>query len=150
MFVPKPKVIYKAVKKQDFFQDGKPANPRANLIDLTGKAGWSLKDSRVRERIVSKYKNLEIRRRLYIAFELRESMRMEAENKSKSQVKSKSRALGAVTIREGDAVPNSFYKKVRDKLDSFGLSQTEQRKILKQVKAHFENVFSVVGSEHAT
>jgi len=139
MFVPKPKVIIKEIQKQDlFYKNGE----RLDLNDHFRTHGhFYTKVYAVTIRELVEYGYL-VRRRIYIAFELRESMRVDGKNKSKS------RALGAVTIREGDAVPKSFLKKVRDKLNSFGLSPTDQLAMMKQVKSHLENVMSVVGSEH--
>lgn len=139
MFVPKPKVKIKEIQKQDlFYKNGE----RLDLNDrfyTHGHFYTKVYAVTIRELVERGYL---VRRRIYIAFELRDSFRLDGVNKSKS------RALGAVTIREGDAVPKSFLKKVREKLDSFGLSQTDQRAMMKQVKSHLENAMSVVGSEH--
>ena len=139
MFVPKPKVKIKEIQKQDlFYKNGEPINLN-EPFNTHGHFFTKVYAVTIRELVEYGYL---VRRRIYIAFELRESMRVDGKNKSKS------RAVGAVTIREGDSVPKSFLKKVRDKLNSFGLSPTDERAMMKQVKSHLENVMSVVGSEH--
>jgi hypothetical protein len=79
-----------------------------------------------------------VRRRIYIALELRQSFRKGRDNKSKS------RALKAVTFREGDeAPPSGFYRDVAAKLESFGdLSRAEQLAAMKQVRSYLSEVLS--------
>jgi hypothetical protein len=135
MYVPKPKVTIKEIQKQDFFwkKTGEQLelDTSLNTHHHFQKPAYAVTIPELQE-----IKRLVVRPRIYIAFELREAMRIEGKNKSKS------RALAAVTVRQGDAVPKDFLRKVRAKLDSFGLSRSEQLAITNNVKEHLENVMT--------
>jgi len=136
MFIPKPKIIVKPIQKQDYFlANGEPIPADMNIrIGLTRKNGYFT--VRFRNAIQSNlrfhnrhFKTFAVRRRIYLAFEIRESSRIDGKNKSTS------RALGALTFREGDAdVPEDFIRKVKDKLERFGIDRNQQTEMLERVR----------------
>lgn len=143
MFVPKPKVIIKPMQKQDFFLASGEAVPFDKIIWYSGRYFQHTVQFRnaefgaVRRHFQNVEGDLIIRRRIYIQFELRESVRIEGKNKSKS------RNLKGVTIRQGKLdVPKDFFKKVNEKLETFGLSRAEHKAIVDQVRTHLERIIA--------
>src|SRR5688500_3671139 len=109
MFVPKPKIQIKEIRKQDYFRkSGEPIPYNYAIATHSTKSGlfyWIQYRNASLDQIQFHCRHrsqLVIRRRIYIAFELR--------------VQSKSKALGALTMREGDAIPEGFIRKIREKL----------------------------------
>jgi len=137
MYVPKPKVIIRPLQKQDYFSPSGEAVPSDSLIWTYGQGTtvqyqYATLDE-ICWHIKKKADKFLVRRRIYLQFELRESVRVEGQNKSRS------RALKGVTFRQGDeSVPRGFYRAVLDKLESFGLSRAEQQAAMQQVRTHVE------------
>jgi hypothetical protein len=139
MFVPKPKVTIKPIQKQDYFLPSGEPVPYDKSIWTHGRNFYVQFRNATHDQIRGhiKYRNGKflIRRRIYIQFELRESVRTDGQSKSKS------RALKSVTIRQGERdVPKEFFKSVKNKLEGFGLTRSEQNAVIDQVRTHLERV----------